>query len=112
MLQWPILIVVLLLANGTVLYLAPNVQRPWRPISPGAIVAAVIWLAASGLFSVYTSMFASYNKTWGSLAGVIVMLVWLWLSGTALLFGAEINAEAERSPRAAATRATLGLRAP
>jgi membrane protein len=96
-LQWPILIVVLLLANGTVLYLAPNVQRPWRPISPGAIVAAAIWLAASGLFSLYTSMFASYNKTWGSLAGVIVMLVWLWLSGTALLFGAEINAEAERS---------------
>jgi membrane protein len=111
-LQWPILIVVLLLANGTVLYLAPNVERPWRPISPGAIVAAVIWLAASGLFSVYTSMFDSYNKTWGSLAGVIVMLVWLWLSGTALLFGAEINAEAERSPRAGATRATLGLRAP
>ena len=111
-LQWPILIVVLLLANGTVLYLAPNVERPWRPISPGAIVAAVIWLAASGLFSVYTSMFDSYNKTWGSLAGVIVMLVWLWLSGTALLFGAEINAETERSPRAAATRATLGLRAP
>jgi membrane protein len=111
-LQWPILIVVLLLANGTVLYLAPNVQRPWRPISPGAIVAAVIWLAASGLFSLYTSMFASYNKTWGSLAGVIVMLVWLWLSGTALLFGAEINAEAERSPRVTSPRATLSPRAP
>jgi membrane protein len=111
-LQWPILIAVLLLANGTVLYLAPNVERPWRPISPGAIVAAVIWLAASGLFSVYTSMFDSYNKTWGSLAGVIVMLVWLWLSGTALLFGAEINAEAERSPRVASPRATLSPRAP
>lgn len=111
-LQWPILIVILLLANGTVLYLAPNVQRPWRPISPGAIVAAVIWLAASGLFSLYTSMFASYNKTWGSLAGVIVMLVWLWLSGTALLFGAEINAEAERSPRVTSPRATLSPRAP
>jgi membrane protein len=111
-LQWPILIVVLLLANGTVLYLAPNVQRPWRPISPGAIVAAVIWLVASGLFSLYTSMFASYNKTWGSLAGVIVMLVWLWLSGTALLFGAEINAEAERRPRVASSRATLSPRAP
>jgi YihY family inner membrane protein len=111
-LQWPILIVVLLLTNGTVLYLAPNVERPWRPVSPGAIVAAVIWLAASGLFSVYTSMFDSYNKTWGSLAGVIVMLVWLWLSGTALLFGAEINAEAERSPKVAVARAKLGPRAP
>jgi membrane protein len=111
-LQWPVLIVVLLLANATVLYLAPNVERPWRPISPGAIVAAVIWIVASGLFSLYTSMFASYNKTWGSLAGVIVMLVWLWLSGTALLFGAEINAEAERSPRVASSRATLSPPAP
>jgi membrane protein len=51
----------------------------------------------SGLFAVYTSMFGSYNKTWGSLAAVIVMLTWLWLSGLALLFGAEVNAEAERS---------------
>jgi membrane protein len=111
-LQWPILVAVLLLVFATVLYLAPNVQRPWRPISPGAIVAVVVWLAASGLFSLYTSMFASYNKTWGSLAGVIVMLVWLWLSGTALLLGAEINAEAERSPKVASLRATLSPRAP
>jgi membrane protein len=112
-LQWPILIAVLLLVFATVLYLAPNVQRPrWQPISPGALVAVVVWLAASGLFSLYTSMFASYNKTWGSLAGVIIMLVWLWLSGTALLLGAEINAEAERSPRVASSRATLSLRAP
>jgi membrane protein len=112
-LQWPILVAVLLLVFATVLYLAPNVQRPrWRPISPGAVVAVVVWLAASGLFSLYTSMFASYNKTWGSLAGVIVMLVWLWLSGTALLLGAEINAEAERSSRVASPRATLSPRAP
>jgi membrane protein len=56
-----------------------------------------VWLVASGLFAVYTSMFGSYNKTWGSLAAVIVMLTWLWLTGLALLFGAEVNAEAERS---------------
>jgi membrane protein len=60
-------------------------------------VAALIWIAASGLFSVYTSMFGSYNKTWGSLAGVIVVLTWLWISAMALLLGAEINSEAERS---------------
>ena len=111
--QWPILVIVLLLVFATVLYLAPNVEHPrWQLISPGAVVAAVVWIVASGLFALYTSMFATYNKTWGTLAGVIVMLVWLWLSATALLFGAEINAEAERSPRVAAARATLGLRAP
>lgn len=111
--QWPILVAVLLVVFATVLYLAPDVEEHrWRLISPGAAVAAVIWLAASGLFALYTSMFSTYNKAWGSLAGVVVMLIWLWLSATALLFGAEINAEAERSPRAASARATLGLRAP
>jgi membrane protein len=58
-----------------------------------------MWIAASGLFAVYTSMFGSYNKTWGSLSAVIVTLVWLWLSSLALLFGAEVNAETERSRR-------------
>lgn len=57
----------------------------------------VVWLAISGAFAFYTAHFGSYNKTWGSLAAVIIMLVWLWLSSLALLFGAEINAEAERS---------------
>jgi membrane protein len=96
--QWPILIGALLVVFATVLYLAPNVQHPrWTFITPGAIFAVVVWLIASGLFAVYTSMFSSYNKTWGSLAAVIVMLTWLWLSGLALLLGAEINAETERS---------------
>jgi membrane protein len=111
--QWPVLVGTLLLVFATMLYLGPNADQPrWRLISPGAVVAVVIWLAASSLFAIYTSMFASYNKTWGSLAGVIVMLVWLWLSATALLFGAEINAEAERGPVTASPRATLGDRAP
>jgi membrane protein len=96
--QWPILVAGLLAAFATLLYLGPNVDHPrWRFLSLGSSVAVVIWLAASGLFAVYTSMFSSYNKTWGSLAAVIVMLTWLWLTGLALLFGAEINAEAERS---------------
>jgi membrane protein len=96
--QWPILIVGLLAAFATVLYLGPNVDHPrWRFISPGSIFAVVIWLLVSGAFAVYTATFASYNKAWGSLAAVIVMLTWLWLTGCALLFGAEINAEAERS---------------
>ena len=57
----------------------------------------MIWLIASGAFAVYTSKFGTYNKTWGSLAGVIIMLTWLWLTSLALLYGAEFNAEAERS---------------
>ncbi len=96
--QWPILIMGLLTAFAVVLFLAPDVSPPkWKFISPGAVFAVVVWLAASALFAVYTSQFASYNKTWGSLSAVIVMLTWLWLSSLALLLGAEINAEAERS---------------
>jgi membrane protein len=96
--QWPVLIVGLLLAFATVLYLGPNVEHPkWHFITPGSVFAVVVWLLVSGLFAVYTAMFASYNKAWGSLAAVIIMLTWLWLTGLALLLGAEINAEAERS---------------
>jgi membrane protein len=96
--QWPVLILGLLGAFAAMLYLGPDVEhRKWQFLTPGTVTAVVIWLATSGLFAVYTSMFSSYNKTWGSLAAVIVMLTWLWLSGLALLFGAEINAEAERS---------------
>ena len=96
--QWPILIGALLVVFATVLYLAPNVEHPrWHFVTPGSLFAVVIWLVASGAFAVYTSMFSSYNKTWGSLAAVIVMLTWLWLSGLSLLMGAEINAETERS---------------
>jgi membrane protein len=96
--QWPILIGGLLAAFAVILYLGPNVAQPrWMFLTPGAVVAVVIWLAASGLFALYVSVFGSYNKTWGSLAAVIIMLTWLWLSALAILFGAEINAEAERS---------------
>jgi membrane protein len=96
--QWPILLAGLLAAFAALLYLGPDVDHPhWRFLTVGSLVAAVIWIATSGLFAVYTATFSSYNKTWGSLAAVIVMLTWLWLTGLALLFGAEINAEAERS---------------
>jgi len=96
--QWPILLVGLLAVFATVLYLGPNVDHPrWRFLTPGAVFAVAVWLIASGLFAVYTSMFDSYNKTWGSLAAVIVMLTWLWVTAIALLLGAEINSEAERS---------------
>lgn len=96
--QWPVLLVGLLAVFATVLYLGPNVDHPrWRFITPGSVFAVVVWLIASALFAVYTSMFDTYNKTWGSFAAVIVMLTWLWVTGIALLLGAEINAETERS---------------
>jgi membrane protein len=96
--SWPILVIGLLAAFATLLFLGPDVAHPrWRFITPGSVFATVVWLAVSGAFAFYTSSFGSYNKTWGSLAAVIIMLTWLWLAGIALLLGAEINAEAERS---------------
>src|SRR6188472_1037004 len=79
--QWPILIGVLLLVFATVLYLGPNVEHPrWRFVTPGSAFAVVVWLAASGGFAVYTSMFSSYNNTWGSLASVCVYFLSLCFS--------------------------------
>jgi membrane protein len=96
--QVPILLLGLLAAFATLLYLGPDLEhRRWQFLTPGSLVAAVMWIAVSGLFAVYTSTFGSQNKTWGALSAVIVMLTWLWLSALALLFGAEVNAEVERS---------------
>ena len=99
-LQWPIVLAGLLLAFATILYFGPNVDVPkFRFITPGALLAVVLWILSSALFGLYVSLFGSYDKTWGSLAAVIVMLTWLWLTALALLLGAEVNAEAERSRR-------------
>jgi membrane protein len=96
--QWPILLAGLLAAFATLLWLGPDVEHPrWRFLTVGSLIAVIVWLLASGAFAFYTSRFGSYNKTWGSLSAVIIMLTWLWLSSLALLFGAEFNAEAERS---------------
>lgn len=73
---------------------APNARMTWA--SPGAIVATLVWLAVSAGFSLYVTLFASYAKTYGAVAGIVVLLMWLWLASYAVLFGAEINAEAER----------------
>ncbi len=88
---------------------APNVKQPgFKFISPGGIVALVIWIIASLLFALYVAKFASYNKTYGSLGGVIAFLVWLWITNIAILFGAEFNSELQRSQqREAGERAPL-----
>jgi membrane protein len=104
--EWPLLVVGLLFAFAGFMYYGPNVKHPrWRFFTFGSVVAIVIWLLASGAFAFYVSRFSSYNKTWGSLAAVVVMLTWLWLSSVALLLGAEINAEAERARQLRQARA-------
>jgi membrane protein len=96
--QWPVLVLALLLAFSVLHYFAPDVEhRRWQFVTPGSAVAVVVWLVASSGFSVYASMFGSYNKAWGSFSAVIVTLTWLWLTAIALLFGGEVNAEVERS---------------
>jgi membrane protein len=99
--QWPILIVGLLVAFGAVLFFGPNVEHPrWSFLSVGAGLAVALWLVASGGFAIYLAFFGSYNKTWGSLAAVIIMLTWLWLSALAFLFAAEVDAETRRTQEA------------
>jgi membrane protein len=92
--QWPILVIGLLLAFAVLLYLGPDVDQPsWKLITPGSITALIIWLLASGGFALYAAHFGSYNKAWGTLSAVVVMLIWLWLTSAALLFGAEVNSQ-------------------
>ena len=96
-LRWPIAFVGVLLFFALVYYLGPNVdQRNWKWVTPGSVVGAILWLVLSGLFALYTSFSDSYDKTYGSLAGGIVLLLWLNYSSFALLFGAELNAELDK----------------
>jgi membrane protein len=92
--RWPIAFVAVLLFFALVYYLAPNLsQRDWRWVTPGSLVGSLLWLALSGLFALYTSFAGSYAKTYGSVAGAIVLLLWLNYSAWAILFGAELNSE-------------------
>jgi membrane protein len=95
--KWPVLAVIVVLIVGLLYYTTPNVQQPkFRWISIGAAVAILIWVLASIGFSFYVGNFSNYNKTYGSLAGVIVALLFLWITNLALLFGGELDAELER----------------
>ena len=95
--KWPVLLLVVSFMFALLYWAAPNVKQPgFRWLSPGGILAVVGWLIASGAFALYVGNFGSYNKTYGSLGGVIVFLVWLWISNIVILLGAEFNAELER----------------
>jgi membrane protein len=95
--KWPVLLAVVVVIVALLYYATPNVKQPkFRWISVGAIVAIVVWVIASAAFGFYVANFSSYDKTYGSLAGVIAFLLWLWITNLALLFGAELDAELER----------------
>ena len=95
--KWPVLLVAVMAMFAALYYIAPNVRQPgFRWVSPGGVVAVVTWILASAAFALYVSNFGSYEKTYGTLAGVMIFLVWLWISNLALLFGAELDAELER----------------
>ncbi|CAA9332805.1 MAG: Ribonuclease BN [uncultured Nocardioidaceae bacterium] len=95
--KWPVLFLFVLITVAVLYYATPNVKQPkFRWISVGAGVAIVVWVLVSIAFAFYVSNFGSYNKTYGSLAGVIVTLLWMWITNVALLFGAEIDSELER----------------
>jgi membrane protein len=98
--KWPVLLIVVMTIISGLYYIAPNVrQAGFRWITPGGVIAVVLWILASAGFAIYVSHFGSYNKTYGSLGAVIVFLVWLWMTNIAILFGAEFNSELERSRR-------------
>jgi len=95
--KWPVLAVIVVIVVALLYYATPNVQQPkFRWISIGAGVAILVWVLASVGFAFYVGNFSSYNKTYGSLAGVIIFLLWLWITNLALLFGAEVDSEIER----------------
>ncbi|MFJ9086286.1 YihY/virulence factor BrkB family protein [Streptomyces sp. NPDC102384] len=95
--KWPVLLALVVLMVALLFWRAPNVRGPgFRWLSPGSLLAVLLWLAASGGFALYVAWFGSYNKTYGTLAGAIIFLVWLWLSNLALLLGLEFDAELAR----------------
>ena len=94
--KWPVLLIVVSIMFTILYWASPNARRRFRWISPGSAIAVITWIVASGLFALYVANFGHYNKVYGSLGGIIVFLIWMWISNVALLFGAELDAELER----------------
>jgi membrane protein len=96
--KWPVLAALFVTMISILYYASPNVKlRGFKWVTPGSIVALVVWVLASAGFAFYVSNFGSYDKTYGALAGIVVLLMWLWITNLAILFGHELNAERERS---------------
>ncbi|MUL43731.1 YihY/virulence factor BrkB family protein [Streptomonospora sp. PA3] len=94
--KWPVLLLVVMFMIAVLYWASPNAKRGFRWVSPGSVLAVVIWLLASGAFALYLATFASYSQTYGSMAAVIIFLVWLWITNIAILLGEEFNSEIQR----------------
>jgi membrane protein len=90
--RWPVVVLLLLLVVSLIYYLGPNIDQPFRYVTPGSISAIVVWIVASLLFSAYVDNFGNYGATYGSLGGMVVLLLYFFVSAMVLLLGAEINA--------------------
>jgi len=100
--KWPVLLIIFCVMLGVLYWASPNAKHGFRWVIPGGVIAVVLWLIASGLFALYVANFGHYNKVYGSIAGVIIFLIWMWISNLAILLGAEFNAELERGRAIAA----------
>jgi membrane protein len=101
--KWPVLILLVITMFSLLYYAAPNVKlRGFKWVSPGVVLALVVWLVASVAFAFYVANFGSYDKTYGTLGGLVVLLVWMWITNVSLLLGMELNAERERAKELAA----------
>jgi membrane protein len=95
--KWPVMVAIVVTIIAVLYYSTPNVKlRGFKWVTPGSVVALVVWLIASAGFAFYVANFSSYDKTYGALGGVVVLLIWLWITNLALLFGQQLNAERER----------------
>jgi membrane protein len=96
--KWPVLALVFVTMISVLYYASPNVKlRGFKWVTPGSVLALVVWVIASAGFAFYVANFGSYNKTYGTLAGLVVLLMWFWITNLAILFGHQLNAERERS---------------
>jgi membrane protein len=96
--KWPVMAAIFILMVDVLYYASPNVKlRGFKWLTPGALVAIVVWALASALFAFYVANFSSYDKTYGTLAGLVILLLWFWITNLAILFGHQLNAERERS---------------
>jgi membrane protein len=96
--KWPAMAAIFILMVDVLYYASPNAKiRGFRWVTPGALIAIVVWAIASALFALYVANFGSYDKTYGTLAGLVVLLLWFWITNLAILFGHQLNAERERS---------------
>jgi membrane protein len=98
-LQWPVAIALMLFALAAMYYFCPDVEQDWRWVTPGSLLAVLLWLLVSLGFKLYVDNFGDYNKVYGSIAGVIVLMLWLYWSGITFLLGGELNAEIEKAAR-------------